>query len=486
VVKVFPADSGDGNGDGGGAAGGETKGAEAMDVAGSGGAQKIGVVFCGRQSPGGHNVIAGLYDTLSRNSPEGSSVLGFVGGTLGLFAKEYVELSAALVDRHRNQGGFDMLGRSVDKIRTPEEQRAAQEACTALGLTGLVMIGGTFTAGDAANLAETFKVAGVATAVVCVPCTIDGDVDSPMVEATLGFDTASKVNGQMIGNVASDINSAKKYYHFVRVMGRKPSHLVLECALQTRPNMVLISEEIAAQKKSLTLIVRELADVICARAADGKNFGLVVIPEGLFDFIPELKSMGEEIGILVVGAGKGGKVSVDDALAQMTPWAGALFKHLPPFIQAQLLLERDSSGEVPLSQIETERLLAELVKEELAARKAAGSYAGKFNFLTHFFGYQARCSFPSHFDCHLGHQLGRCAAALVAAGCSGYMATVQNLREPVEAWQMHGVPLATMLSVERAAGGQLLAVMEPSLVDIRGKPFRHYLSQREAWKLQDL
>ena len=361
---------------------------------------------------------------------------------MGLFGQQCVELTAASLANYRNQGGYHLLGRSVDRVRSARDQEAALAACSALRLDGLVVVGGTYSNTDAAHLAEFFAARGSTCRVVGVPVTIDGDVHNNFVETTVGFDTATKVYAQLVGNMATDGNSAKKYWYFVKLMGRSVSRIALEVALQTHPNAVVLGEDIEARKMTLIDLVRETADAVCARAAQGKNFGIVLCPEGVISYIPELRTLIGELNQLVADG-----VDVAAMPARLTPWSQALLQYLPALIRQQLFLERESSGAVQLSQISTERLLAELVGDELARRRAAGKYNGKYAAICSSFGYQARCSLPSNFDCAYAAALGATAAALVAGGHGGYMATCRNLAGATEAWEPVGVPLTSMMAV---------------------------------------
>lgn len=427
------------------------------------GGKRVGVVFCGRQAPGGHNVVWGLARALAAT---GGTLVGFEGGTQGMFAQRAVDVTAERLALYKNQGGFDMLGRSADQVRTEAQVAATAAACRALRLDGLVMVGGTHTGSDAAALAARFAADGVDTAVVAVPSGIDGDLVNEFVEATVGFHTACGVYAQLVGNIATDANSAKKYWYFVRLMGRKPSHIAVEVALQTQPNAALIGEEVADHRWALPDVVRRLADTVAARAERGKNFGVVLVPEGLIAAIPEVAALIKELNHLF----KAGVAAEAEVRARLTAWSAALLDYLPRFIQRQLLLEREVHGSVQLSQIQTERLLAELVEAELKQRAAAGTYAGKFAAVCSFAGYEARCATPSKFDCELGYALGASAAALVGARASGYMASVRRVRSPVRRWAVGGVPLTAMLSVARHEHG-VHARIAPSTVDLAGAPF---------------
>ncbi|GAB2210388.1 hypothetical protein Droror1_Dr00015654 [Drosera rotundifolia] len=355
---------------------------------------RVGVVFSGRQSPGGHNVIWGLHNALKIHNPS-SVLLGFLGGTDGLFAQKTLEITVDILSTYRNQGGYDLLGRTKDQIRTIEQVNAALAACQALKLDGLVIIGGVTSNTDAAQLAETFAEAKCPTKVVGVPVTLNGDLKNQFVETDVGFDTICKVNSQLISNVCTDALSAEKYYYFIRLMGRKASHVALECTLQSHPNMVILGEEVAASKLTLFDLTKQICDAVQSRAQQDKYHGVVLLPEGLIESIPEVYALLQEIH----GLHREG-VSIDNISSQLSPWASALFEFLPPFIKKQLLLHPESDDSAQLSQIETENLLAHLVEVEMNKRTKEGTYKGKkFNAICHFFGYQARGSLPSKFDC---------------------------------------------------------------------------------------
>jgi diphosphate-dependent phosphofructokinase len=516
-------------------------GGAAGPVGVSAGALRVGVVFAGRQAPGGHNVVAGLHDFLVALNPA-TAVLGFVSGTKGLFEQKYIPVTAESLTTYRNQvrlwvegwedhplafpsppltrlsalppppspvpahpaqGGYHMLGRSVDKIRSVKEQEAALAACTALKLDGLVVIGGTYSNTDAGHLAEFFAARGSATRVIGVPVTIDGDVHNAFVEATVGFDTATKVYSQLVGNMATDGNSAKKYWYFVKLMGRSVSRITLEVGLQTHPNVVVLGEDIEARKLTLIDIVREVADAVCERATNNKNYGIVLVPEGAISYIPELRTLISEMNQLFADG-----VEASAVPSKLTPWSQAVLAYLPALIRQQLFLERESSGAVQLSQINTERLLAELVGEELKVRgKASGAsrYDGKYATICSSFGYQARCSLPSNFDCTYGSTLGATAGALVAGGHNGYMATARNLAGPVSSWEPSGVPFTAMMSVPAPGSPLALAAsasgaaaaapgsgasathgVRPAIdsapVDVHGGAFQALVRSSAAWR----
>ncbi|GAB2224494.1 hypothetical protein Droror1_Dr00005255 [Drosera rotundifolia] len=372
---------------------------------------RVGIVFSGRQSPGGHNVIWGIHNALKIHNPK-NVLLGFVGGTDGLFAQKTLEVTDDILSTYKNQGGYDLLGRTRDQIRTTEQVNAALAACNALKLDGLVIIGGVTSNTDAAQLAETFAEAKCPTKVVGVPVTLNGDLKNQFVETDVGFDTICKVNSQLISNVCTDALSAEKYYYFIRLMGRKASHVALECTLQSHPNMVILGEEVVTSKLTLFDITKQICDAVQARADQDKYHGVVLLPEGLIESIPEVYALLQEIhGLHSQG------VSMDNISSQLSPWASALFEFLPPFIKKQLLLLPESDDSAQLSQIETEKLLAHLVETEMNKRTKAGTYKGKkFNAICLFFGYQARGSLPSKFDCdyaYVSHYNCMCTTSII-------------------------------------------------------------------------
>ncbi|KAI4320898.1 hypothetical protein MLD38_034331 [Melastoma candidum] len=447
---------------------------------------RVGIVFCGRQSPGGHNVIWGLYDALKAHNPK-SVLLGFLGGSEGLFAQKTLEISDEILSTYKNQGGYDLLGRTKDQIRTTEQVNAALTTCNNLKLNGLVIIGGVTSNTDAAQLAETFAEAKCPTKVVGVPVTLNGDLKNQFVETNVGFDTIAKVNSQLISNVCTDALSAEKYYYFIRLMGRKASHVALECTLHSHPNMVILAEEVAASKLTLFDLTKQLCDAVQVRAEQDKYHGVILLPEGLIESIPEVYALLNEIhGLLRHG------VSADKISSQLSPWASALFEFLPPFIKKQLLLFPESDDSAQLSQIETEKLLAHLVEAEMNKRLKEGTYKGKkFNAICHFFGYQARGSLPSKFDCDYAYVLGHICYHILAAGLNGYMATVTNLKNPVDKWKCGAAPITAMMTVKRwghnpRASSFGKPAIHPAAVDLKGKAYE--LLQQNAFNflMQDL
>lgn len=434
----------------------------------------VGVVLSGGQAPGGHNVIAGLFDALQRIHPE-SKLYGFLGGPKGIVENKTIPLTSDQVRPYRNQGGFDLIGSGRTKIETPEQFQAAERTARALDLDGLVIIGGDDSNTNAALLAEYFLSTGCKTCVVGVPKTIDGDLKNAFIATSFGFDTACKTYSEIIGNIARDALSAGKYYFFIKMMGRSASHVTLECALQTHPNIALIGEEILSQKKKLAEVVNDIADMICERASQGKDYGVVLVPEGIIEFIPEMKKLISELQAL-----DGQNVDV----TKLSAASAACFQLLPQEIQQQLLMDRDPHGNVQVSKIETERLLIDMVANELKRRKAQGTYAGKFSPQPFFCGYEGRSCLPSNFDCQYCYALGFAAALLIANGVTGYMSSISGLARPVGEWTPCGVPLTAMMTLEQRHG-KAKPVIRKSLVELDSKVFALFKEQRDAWRQQD-
>ncbi|MEJ5188341.1 MAG: diphosphate--fructose-6-phosphate 1-phosphotransferase [Breznakiellaceae bacterium] len=448
----------------------------------------VGVILSGGQAPGGHNVIAGLYDGLKKGNKD-SRLLGFLGGPSGLIENKTVEITDALIDQYRNTGGFDMIGSGRTKIETPEQFAASLETAKKLGLDAVVIIGGDDSNTNAALLAEYFVDQKAPIQVIGCPKTIDGDLKNEHIETSFGFDTATKTYSELIGNIERDANSAKKYWHFIKLMGRSASHIALECALQTQPNVCLISEEVEAKKLSLAQIVDQICDSIVKRAANKENFGVVLIPEGLVEFVPEMKQLISELNDLMAHyAEEFGKLSGFEAQAEwldkkLSPASAKVFASLPVDIAKQLLMDRDPHGNVQVSRIETEKLLISMVEQRLGELKKAGTYTGKFSALAHFFGYEGRCAFPSNFDADYCYALGFTAFVLIASGLTGYLSSVKNLTAPASEWVAGGIPLTMMMNMEQRHGSKK-PVIRKALVDLNGRPFKTFAAKRDEWAVK--
>jgi pyrophosphate--fructose-6-phosphate 1-phosphotransferase len=429
--------------------------------------KRIGVVFSGGQAPGGHNVIAGLLKGLQELG--GSELIGFLEGPSGILKGRYKILSESEVQNVVNTGGFDLLGSGRTKIETTEQLEAAFQTAQSLELDGLVIIGGDDSNTNAAVLAEYFYQKNSKTCIIGVPKTIDGDLKNAYVPISFGFDSASRVYSELIGNLARDCLSAKKYYHFIRLMGRSASHITLECALSTHPNIAFIAEEVAEKKKTLQEIVSDLCNLILERASSGKNYGIVLIPEGLIEFTPDVSLLIQELNTLLAEG--------SFSLEKLSEKAKECFLSFPQSIQKQLLLGRDPHGNVQLSHIETERLLADMVFSKLQGKVS-------FQPICHFFGYEGRSGFPSLFDSAYCYALGKVAALLISHGVSGYMCFLSCLEKTVEEWSFGGIPLTSLMRIEMRKGKKK-AVIEKALVDLKGKAFQHLAQKREEWKLED-
>ena len=458
------------------------------DKTGRPGPLNIGVILSGGQAPGGHNVICGLYDAMTKADPA-SILYGFLGGPSGLTDDKYTVLDGETIDRYRNTGGFDIIGSGRTKLETEEQFEKARAVCHAHNINGIVIIGGDDSNTNAAVLAEYFASKGEKITVVGCPKTIDGDLKNEQIEASFGFDTATKVYSELIGNIERDANSAKKYWHFIRLMGRSASHIALECALQTQPNVCLIGEEVSAKKMGLAEVAEVIVDSVVRRAEKGMNFGVALIPEGIIEFIPEV---GELIDVLndLMAAKADELAAIDDPAGKaayvrglLDEKKGQLFDTFPESIRQQLVMDRDPHGNVQVSLIETEKLLAQLVKKRLAALKKEGKYNGKFSSLCHFFGYEGRCSFPSNFDADYCYSLGYNAYLLVCGGFSGYLSSVTALSRPASEWKAGGVPITMMMNLENRKG-HLKPVIRKALVDLDGAPFKALAANREKWAVE--
>ena len=447
----------------------------------------VGVILSGGQAPGGHNVIAGLFDGLKRMNKT-CRLYGFLLGPGGLVDHKYMELTADIIDEYRNTGGFDIIGSGRTKLEKKEQFDKGLEILKQLDIKALVIIGGDDSNTNACVLAEYYKQINAGVQVIGCPKTIDGDLKNEMIESSFGFDTACKVYSEVIGNIQRDCNSAKKYWHFIKLMGRSASHIALECALQTQPNICLISEEIAAKQQTLDDIVNYIAGIVAARAADGNNFGTVLIPEGLIEFIPAMKKLIAELNDFLAANGEE-FAAVDRAkqieyiINHLSAENAAIYASLPETVARQLTLDRDPHGNVQVSLIETEKLLAEMVGRRLAAMKAEGSYVGKFSPQTHFFGYEGRCAAPSNFDADYCYSLGYTAAMLIGEGKTGYMSSIRETTRPAEEWIAGGVPVTMMMNMERRHG-EMKPVIQKALVELDGAPFKYFASQREQWARQ--
>jgi pyrophosphate--fructose-6-phosphate 1-phosphotransferase len=448
----------------------------------------VGVIFSGGQAPGGHNVIAGIFDGI-KSAHHDSKLYGFLGGPSGLINNKYKEITEDFLNEYRNTGGFDMIGSGRTKLESEDQFQKAVENCLNLGIDALVIIGGDDSNTNACLLAEYCLANNAQIRIIGCPKTIDGDLKSKEIETSFGFDTASKVYSELIGNIARDANSAKKYWHFIRLMGRSASHITLECALQTHPNVALISEEVLEKKMTLDQIAEEIVSVIVKRAAKGINFGIALIPEGLIEFIPEVKALIRELNDLIARETSAMSFLENDEqkikfVAGKLMNNAALYASLPHQIQIQLIKDRDPHGNVQVSLIETEKLLLEIISKKLSKLKDSGEYKGKFSFQTHFLGYEARCAAPSNFDADYCYSLGYTAIALIANNRTGYMASVHNLAQPSSKWKCGGIPLTMMMNIERRGGAEK-PVIKKALVALKGKPFLEFSSNRKQWSIEN-
>ncbi|MCX4259958.1 MAG: diphosphate--fructose-6-phosphate 1-phosphotransferase [Muribaculaceae bacterium] len=445
----------------------------------------VGVILSGGQAPGGHNVICGLFDGIKKINKE-SRLYGFLMGPGGFVDHQYMELTSDIIDEYRNTGGFDIIGSGRTKLETKEQFDKGLEILKQLDITALVIIGGDDSNTNAAILAEYYKAIGAGVQVIGCPKTIDGDLKNELIETSFGFDTATKVYSEVIGNIQRDCNSAKKYWHFIKLMGRSASHIALECALQVQPNVCIISEEVEAKNQTLQDIVDYIAGIVAARAAKGNNFGTVLIPEGLIEFIPAMKRLIAELNdLLAHNADEFAAIGDADAQRQyvidhLSAENAAIYAGLPNGVARQLSLDRDPHGNVQVSLIETEKLLGEMVGKRLAEMKAEGKYTGKFGSQYHFFGYEGRCADPSNFDADYCYALGYNAAMLINAGVTGYMSSVRNLVAPSVQWFAGGIPITMMMNMERRHG-EMKPVIQKALVDLNGTPFLRFTAKREQW-----
>ena len=442
----------------------------------------VGIILSGGQAPGGHNVISGLYDGVKALNPA-NKLYGFLMGPGGLVDHKYIEFDDALIDDYRNTGGFDIIGSGRTKLEEVDQFEKGYEILKQLGIKALVIIGGDDSNTNACVLAEYYAAKGYGVQVIGCPKTIDGDLKNDQIETSFGFDTATKTYSELIGNIERDCNSARKYWHFIKLMGRSASHIALECALQTQPNVCLVSEEVAAKGQSLDEIVAYIAGIVAARAADGKNFGTVLIPEGLIEFIPAIKKLIAELND-TLATEEAKAVAREEQIAYVKAHLSAanlaVFNSLPAEVASQLALDRDPHGNVQVSLIETEKLLSKMVGQRLKEMKADGKYAGKFSAQHHFFGYEGRCAAPSNFDADYCYSLGYNASRLIAAGKTGYMSVIKNTTAPAAEWIAGGVPITMMMNLERRSGKDK-PVIRKALVELDGAPFRYFAARREAW-----
>ena len=444
----------------------------------------IGIILSGGQAPGGHNVICGLYDELKKQNA-GNKLYGFLMGPGGLVDHKYIELTDAVIDEYRNTGGFDMIGSGRTKLEKEEQFESGLEIIRELGIKAIVIIGGDDSNTNACVLAEYYAAKNYGVQVIGCPKTIDGDLKNDQIETSFGFDTACKTYAEVIGNIQRDANSARKYWHFIKLMGRSASHIALECALQCQPNVCIVSEEVEAKNQTLDDIVTYIAGVVAKRAENGNNFGTVLIPEGLIEFIPAMKKLIAELNDLLATPEAAG-VAADDQrqwiISHLSKENAAIYESLPEGVAKQLSMERDPHGNVQVSLIETEKLLSEMVGKKLAAWKKEGKFVGKFAAQHHFFGYEGRCAAPSNYDADYCYALGTSAAQLVANGKTGYMAIVKNTTAPAEEWVAGGVPITMMMNMEQR-NGEMKPVIRKALVLLDGAPFKEFAAHREDWAL---
>ncbi len=453
--------------------------------------RNVGVILSGGQAPGGHNVIAGLYDAL-KQANSSNKLYGFLGGPSGIIDGKYIEFTDEFMDAYRNTGGFDIIGSGRTKLETEEQFQKSLEVCKKLNISAVVIIGGDDSNTNAALLAEWFVKNNTGIQVIGCPKTIDGDLKNEQIEISFGFDTATKTYAELIGNIQRDANSAKKYWHFVKIMGRSASHVALEAALQTQPNITMISEEVEEKKMSLEQVVNYMTDIIVRRANAGKNFGIAIIPEGLIEFIPEMKSMIANLNDIMAALENDPdfvnattiREKFDIVENRLDPANAKVYASLPVLIKGQLLADRDPHGNVQVSKIETEKLLIEMISTKLDELKSQGEYIGKFNAQSHFFGYEGRCAFPSNFDADYCYSLGFNAFALINFGLTGYLSSVRNLTAPASEWVAGGIPLTMMMNMEKRHG-EFKPVIQKALVRLDGPVFKVLETNREDWAMND-
>ena len=444
----------------------------------------VGVILSGGQAPGGHNVISGLFDGIKKLNPK-NRLFGFILGPSGLVEHNYKELTADIIDEYRNTGGFDIIGSGRTKLEKKEQFDKGLEILKALDIKALVIIGGDDSNTNACVLAEYYKSINAGVQVIGCPKTIDGDLKNSEIETSFGFDTATKVYSEVIGNIMRDCNSSKKYWHFIKLMGRSASHVTLECALQTHPNITLIGEEVEAKKQTLDDVVTYIAEAVADRATRGLNYGVVLVPEGLIEFIPAIKALIAELNDMLAANQKdfdmiANAKKIEYVLSHLSPENATIFRSLPESVSRQLALDRDPHGNVQVSLIDTEQLLAEMVGKKLAEWTKDGIYHGKFQTQHHFFGYEGRCAAPSNFDADYCYSLGFNAAMIIAAGKTGYMSSVKNTSKPVDQWTAGGIPITMMMNMEKRSG-EMKPVIKKALVELDGKPYKYFVAHRTEW-----
>ncbi|MCR5069684.1 MAG: diphosphate--fructose-6-phosphate 1-phosphotransferase [Prevotella sp.] len=444
----------------------------------------VGVILSGGQAPGGHNVISGLFDGIKKLNPK-NRLFGFILGPSGLVEHNYKELTADIIDEYRNTGGFDIIGSGRTKLEKKEQFDKGLEILKALDIKALVIIGGDDSNTNACVLAEYYKSINAGVQVIGCPKTIDGDLKNSEIETSFGFDTATKVYSEVIGNIMRDCNSSKKYWHFIKLMGRSASHVTLECALQTHPNITLIGEEVEAKKQTLDDVVTYIAEAVADRATRGLNYGVVLVPEGLIEFIPAIKALIAELNDMLAANQKdfdmiANAKKIEYVLSHLSSENATIFRSLPESVSRQLALDRDPHGNVQVSLIDTEQLLAEMVGKKLAEWTKDGIYHGKFQTQHHFFGYEGRCAAPSNFDADYCYSLGFNAAMIIAAGKTGYMSSVKNTSKPVDQWTAGGIPITMMMNMEKRSG-EMKPVIKKALVELDGKPYKYFVAHRTEW-----
>ena len=450
-------------------------------------AVNVGVILSGGQAPGGHNVISGIFDGLKALNKD-SKLYGFLGGPGGLVDHQYIELTSAIIDDYRNTGGFDIIGSGRTKLEETAQYDKGVEICNKLGIKALVIIGGDDSNTNACVLAEYYLAHKTGIQVIGCPKTIDGDLKNDWIETSFGFDTACKVYSELIGNIQRDANSAKKYWHFIKLMGRSASHIGLECALQTQPNVCIISEEVEEKKQTLDEVVTSIASAVAKRAGNNENFGIALIPEGLVEFIPAMKKLIAELNDLLAHNDEFNAIEGDEAkskyvISKLTKDSGDVFASLPAGFAKQLTLDRDPHGNVQVSKIETEKLLIEMVEAKLKVWKAEGKYKGKFSAQGHFFGYEGRCAAPSNFDADYCYSLGYTASVLINQGKSGYMSSIRNSEKPADLWIAGGIPITMMMNMERRHG-KMNPVIQKALVRLDGAPVKAFAAKRDEWAVK--